>query len=484
MSKFFIHRPVFAWVLAIIMMIAGGLAIMQLPIAQYPTIAPPAVAISATYPGADAQTVQDTVTQVIEQNMNGIDNLMYMSSTSDSAGGVTITLTFKSGTDPDIAQVQVQNKLQLATPLLPQEVQQQGISVEKSSSSFLMVAGFISDNTSTTQDDISDYVASNVKDTISRLNGVGDVQLFGAQYAMRVWLDGNLLNKYNLTPVDVINQLQVQNDQIAAGQLGGTPALKGQQLNASIIAQTRLKDPAEFGKVTLRVNADGSVVHLKDVARIELGGENYNVVAKINGKPASGLGIKLATGANALDTAAAIKAKLAELQPYFPQGMKVVYPYDTTPFVKISIHEVVKTLFEAIILVFLVMYLFLQNIRATLSPPLRFRSSCSGPLPYWQCSVIHQYANDVWYGAGNRPSGRRCYRGGGKRRTRHGRREASPKKRRKNQCRKFRGRWSALPWCYRQCLSRWPSLAALRGRSIGNFLSPSSPPWRCPYWSR
>ncbi|HAG4036935.1 TPA: efflux RND transporter permease subunit [Salmonella enterica] len=370
MANFFIRRPIFAWVLAIILMMAGALAIMQLPVAQYPTIAPPAVSISATYPGADAQTVQDTVTQVIEQNMNGIDNLMYMSSTSDSAGSVTITLTFQSGTDPDIAQVQVQNKLQLATPLLPQEVQQQGISVEKSSSSFLMVAGFVSDNPNTTQDDISDYVASNIKDSISRLNGVGDVQLFGAQYAMRIWLDANLLNKYQLTPVDVINQLKVQNDQIAAGQLGGTPALPGQQLNASIIAQTRLKDPEEFGKVTLRVNTDGSVVHLKDVARIELGGENYNVVARINGKPASGLGIKLATGANALDTATAIKVKLAELQPFFPQGMKVVYPYDTTPFVKISIHEVVKTLFEAIILVFLVMYLFLQNIRATLIPTI------------------------------------------------------------------------------------------------------------------
>ncbi|EJA8506036.1 efflux RND transporter permease subunit [Salmonella enterica] len=370
MANFFIRRPIFAWVLVIILMMAGALAIMQLPVAQYPTIAPPAVSISATYPGADAQTVQDTVTQVIEQNMNGIDNLMYMSSTSDSAGSVTITLTFQSGTDPDIAQVQVQNKLQLATPLLPQEVQQQGISVEKSSSSFLMVAGFVSDNPNTTQDDISDYVASNIKDSISRLNGVGDVQLFGAQYAMRIWLDANLLNKYQLTPVDVINQLKVQNDQIAAGQLGGTPALPGQQLNASIIAQTRLKDPEEFGKVTLRVNTDGSVVHLKDVARIELGGENYNVVARINGKPASGLGIKLATGANALDTATAIKAKLAELQPFFPQGMKVVYPYDTTPFVKISIHEVVKTLFEAIILVFLVMYLFLQNIRATLIPTI------------------------------------------------------------------------------------------------------------------
>ncbi|ECI6114929.1 efflux RND transporter permease subunit [Salmonella enterica] len=370
MANFFIRRPIFAWVLAIILMMAGALAIMQLPVAQYPTIAPPAVSISATYPGADAQTVQDTVTQVIEQNMNGIDNLMYMSSTSDSAGSVTITLTFQSGTDPDIAQVQVQNKLQLATPLLPQEVQQQGISVEKSSSSFLMVAGFVSDNPNTTQDDISDYVASNIKDSISRLNGVGDVQLFGAQYAMRIWLDANLLNKYQLTPVDVINQLKVQNDQIAAGQLGGTPALPGQQLNASIIAQTRLKDPEEFGKVTLRVNTDGSVVHLKDVARIELGGENYNVVARINGKPASGLSIKLATGANVLDTATAIKAKLAELQPFFPQGMKVVYPYDTTPFVKISIHEVVKTLFEAIILVFLVMYLFLQNIRATLIPTI------------------------------------------------------------------------------------------------------------------
>jgi multidrug efflux pump len=370
MAKFFIERPIFAWVLAIILMIAGALAILQLPIAQYPTIAPPAVAVTATYPGADAQTVQDTVTQVIEQNMNGIDNLMYMSSTSDSAGGVTITLTFKSGTSPDIAQVQVQNKLQLAMPLLPQEVQQQGISVEKSSSSFLLVAGFISDNPSLTQDDISDYVASSIKDTISRTNGVGDVQLFGAQYAMRIWLNADALNKYQLNPGDVVNQLKMQNDQVAAGQLGGTPAVKNQQLNASIIAQTRLKDPAEFGKVTMKVNPDGSVVHLSDVARIELGGENYNTVAKINGQAAAGLGIKLATGANALDTAAGIKAKLASLQPYFPQGMKVVYPYDTTPFVKISIHEVVKTLFEAIILVFLVMYLFLQNLRATLIPTI------------------------------------------------------------------------------------------------------------------
>ena len=370
MSNFFIERPIFAWVLAIVLMIAGSLSIMHLPVAQYPTIAPPAVAVSATYPGADAQTVQDTVTQVIEQNMNGIDHLMYMSSTSDSAGGVTITLTFESGTDPDIAQVQVQNKLQLAMPLLPQEVQQQGISVEKASSSFLLVAGFLSDNPQLTQEDISDYVSSNVKDAIGRTAGVGDVQLFGAQFAMRIWLDQHAMNKYQLTTADVITQIKTQNNQIAAGQLGGTPSVPGQQLNASIIAQTRLTSPEAFGRITIRVNQDGSVVHLSDIARIELGGENYNMVTKINGQAATGLGIKLATGANALDTAAAIKTRLAELQSFFPQGMRVVYPYDTTPFVKISIHEVVKTLVEAVILVFLVMYLFLQNIRATLIPTI------------------------------------------------------------------------------------------------------------------
>src|SRR5476651_1987438 len=370
MAKFFIDRPIFAWVIAIIIMLAGGLAIISLPIAQYPTVAPPAIQLTATYPGADAQTVQDTVTQVIEQNMSGIDNMMYMSSTSDSSGTVQITLTFASGTDADIAQVQVQNKLQLATPLLPQEVQQQGISVEKSSSSFLMVAGFISNNGSMNQDDIADYVGSNIKDPISRTNGVGDVQLFGAQYAMRIWMDPNKLNNFQLTPVDVINAIKIQNNQIAAGQLGGTPPVPGQQLNSSIVAQTRLKSTDEFGKIILKVNTDGSQVRLKDVAKIELGGENYDVIARFNGQPASGLGIKLATGANALDTAASVKATLAKLQPFFPAGLEVVYPYDTTPFVKISIKEVGKTLFEAIVLVFLVMFLFLQNFRATLIPTI------------------------------------------------------------------------------------------------------------------
>ncbi len=370
MAKFFIDRPIFAWVIAIIIMLAGALSILKLPIEQYPNVAPVAIQISANYPGADAKTLQDSVTQVIEQNMNGIDGLMYMSSNSDSSGSLQLTLSFQSGTDADIAQVQVQNKLQLAMPLLPQEVQQQGIQVEKSSSSFLMVAGFVSEDGSMTQNDIADFVSSNIKDPISRTTGVGDTQLFGAQYAMRIWMDPHKLNNYQLTPVDVVNAISTQNAQVAAGQLGGTPPVKGQQLNASIIAQTRLTSTEEFGKILLKVNPDGSQVRLRDVATIELGGENYEIIARFNGQPASGLGIKLATGANALDTADAVKAELARLSPTFPAGLKVVYPYDTTPFVKISIFEVVKTLFEAIVLVFLVMYLFLQNFRATLIPTI------------------------------------------------------------------------------------------------------------------
>ncbi|MGD9423915.1 efflux RND transporter permease subunit [Pantoea sp. NSTU24] len=370
MAKFFIDRPIFAWVLAIIIMLVGALSILKLPIEQYPNVAPPAIEIQASYPGADAKTLQDSVTQVIEQNMNGIDGLMYMSSSSDSSGTLTLTLSFESGTDADIAQVQVQNKLQLATPLLPQEVQQQGIQVKKSSSSFLMVAGFISDDDNMTQNDISDYISSTIKDPLSRTKGVGDTQVFGAQYAMRIWMDPHKLNNYNLTPVDVISALNTQNTQVAAGQLGGTPPVPGQQLNASIIAQTRLTSTDEFGKILLKVNEDGSQVRLRDVAKIELGAENYEIIARYNGKPASGIGIKLATGANALDTANAVKAELAKMQSTFPAGMKVVYPYDTTPFVKISIFEVVKTLIEAIVLVFLVMYLFLQNFRATLIPTI------------------------------------------------------------------------------------------------------------------
>ena len=370
MAKFFIDRPIFAWVIAIMVMLTGTLAILKLPIAQYPTIAPPAVQITANYPGADAKTLQDTVTQVIEQNMNGIDKLLYMSSNSDSSGTVQITLTFDADANPDIAQVQVQNKLQLAMPLLPQEVQQQGVSVQKSSSSFLMVLGFISDDNNMTQQDIADFVGASIKDPISRVRGVGDTQLFGAQYAMRIWLDPDKLNNYQLTTSDVVSAIQVQNNQIAAGQLGGTPPVPGQKLNASIIAQTRLNSPEQFGNILLKVNQDGSQVRLNNVARIELGGESYSVIARYNGRPAAGLGIKLATGANALDSASAVKAEITKLQSTFPAGLKAVYPYDTTPFVKISIYEVVKTLLEAIVLVFVVMYLFLQNFRATLIPTI------------------------------------------------------------------------------------------------------------------
>ncbi|MCG8439722.1 MAG: efflux RND transporter permease subunit [Pseudomonadales bacterium] len=370
MARFFIDRPIFAWVIAIIMMMAGALAIYTLPIEQYPTVAPPEVSISGNYPGASAKTVEDSVTQVIEQQMNGIDNLMYMSSSSDSFGNAQISLTFAPGTDPDIAQVQVQNKLQLATPLLPQEVQQQGMQVTKSSDSFLMVVGFTSEDGSLTRADLADYVASNVQDPISRVAGVGQIQLFGSPYAMRIWLDPNKLNKYDLTPQDVTQTIQVQNNQVASGQLGGAPAVEGQQLNATIIAQTRLEDTEEFRNILLKVNPDGSQVFLEDVARVELAAQSYDIAGRYNGQPAAGLAINLATGANALDTAEALRARLAELEPFFPDKMQMVFPYDTTPFVSISIEEVVHTLFEAIILVFLVMYLFLQNFRATLIPTL------------------------------------------------------------------------------------------------------------------
>ena len=370
MVNFFIDRPIFAWLLAIVIMLAGGLAITTLPIAQYPTIAPPAIAISATYPGASADIVQSTVTQVIEQQLSGIDHLLYFGSESDADGSMTITLYFEQGTNPDIAQVQVQNKLQLATPLLPVEVQQQGLRVVKATRNFLLVIGFYSEDGSMSSEDVSDYIASHVQDPISRTQGVGDYQLFGTQYAMRIWVDPAKLNNYGLTPVDVNNALQVQNIQVPAGELGGLPSQKGQRLHATIVGPQRLTNADEFGRVLLKVNTDGSRVLLKDVARIGLGAESYSVHTEYNGRPAAGLAVKLATGANALDTAKAIHATMDGLAPFFPRGLKLIYPYDTTPFVRVSIDEVVKTLFEAIVLVFLVIYLFLQNFRATLIPTI------------------------------------------------------------------------------------------------------------------
>ncbi|KAF1053657.1 MAG: Multidrug efflux pump subunit AcrB [Burkholderia gladioli] len=370
MAKFFIDRPIFAWVIAIILMLAGVAAIFTLRIAQYPTIAPPSIQISATYPGASAKTVEDTVTQVIEQQMSGLDNFLYMSSTSDDSGTSTITLMFAAGTNPDIAQVQVQNKLSLATPILPQVVQQLGLKVTKSSSSFLLVLAFTSEDGSMNKYDLANYVASHVEDPVSRLNGVGTVTLFGSQYAMRIWLDPTKLTNYSLTPVDVTSAITAQNVQIAGGQIGGTPAVPGTVLQATITEQTLLQTPEQFGNILLKVNQDGSQVRLKDVAKLSLGGENYNFDTKYNGQPTAGLGIQLATNANALQTANAVRAKIDELSKYFPHGLTVKYPYDTTPFVKLSIEEVVKTLLEGIVLVFLVMYLFLQNLRATIIPTI------------------------------------------------------------------------------------------------------------------
>jgi len=370
MARFFIDRPIFAWVIALIIMLAGILSIRSLPVSQYPSIAPPTVVISANYPGASAKIVEDSVTQVIEQRMKGIDHLRYIASTSDSFGNASITLTFNAEADPDIAQVQVQNKLQGAMTLLPQEVQSQGVNVNKSSSGFLMVLGFISTDGSLDKGDIADYVGAHIQDPMSRVPGVGEIQIFGAQYAMRIWLDPLKLTQYNLTSLDVVSAIRAQNAQVSAGQLGGTPSLPGQELNATVSAQSRLQTPEQFRKIILKSDTSGANVFLGDVARVELGSESYAVESLYNGKPASGIAIKLATGANALDTAAAVRAKVEELRPFFPAGLDVVYPYDTTPFVDKSIEGVVHTLLEAIVLVFVIMYLFLQNFRATLIPTI------------------------------------------------------------------------------------------------------------------
>ncbi len=370
MARFFIDRPVFAWVIAIVIMLAGALSIFTLPVEQFPPVAPPTVSINATYPGASAQTVENSVTQVIEQQLRGIDNLRYFSATSEATGSVAITLTFEPKTNPDIAQVQVQNKLQAAMSMLPEEVQRQGITVSKSSASFLMVVGFYAPQGNLTQYEIEDYVNSKLSDPLSRVSGVGTITVFGQPYAMRVWLDPGKMHSFNIVASEVQAAIAAQNADVSSGQLGGTPAVAGQQLTATITAQSRLKTVDEFEKILLRVNKNGSQIRLKDVARIELGPQDYGMVSRYQGKPAAGLAISMAAGANALQTSAKLKQRLVELTEFMPKGMEVVYPYDTTPFVRVSILEVVKTLGEAILLVVLVMYLFLQNFRATLIPTI------------------------------------------------------------------------------------------------------------------
>ena len=370
LSRFFLERPVFAWVIAIILMVTGGLAIYSLPISQYPPIAPPSIAITSFYPGASAETVENSVTQIIEQKMTGFDKMLYLAATSDSSGSSRVELTFAPGTDPDLAWAQVQNKLQLAMASLPEVVQRAGIKVSKSTRNYLMIVGLISADGSLDGDDLRDYAQSNLEKVLSRVPGVGEVEVFGSQYAMRIWLNPDKLTAYQMTIQDVMAALRAYNVEVSAGQFGGAPAVDGQRLNAAIIVQSLLKTPAEFAAIPLRMNPDGSIVRIQDVGRAELGTDFYDVQVYYNGKPSAGLAVRQAAGANALETADRIRAKLNEMSEFFPAGMTAVYPYDTTPFVKVAIEEVVKTLLEAILLVFLVMYVFLGNMRATLIPTI------------------------------------------------------------------------------------------------------------------
>ena len=370
MAQFFIHRPIFAWVIALVIMLAGIITLTKMPVAQYPTISPPSVTISATYPGASAQTVENTVTQIIEQQMNGLDGLRYISSNSAGNGQASINLNFEQGIDPDIAQVQVQNKLQSATALLPEDVQRQGVKVTKSGASFMQVLAFYSPDGSLSAADIKDYVNSNISEPLSRVAGVGEVQVFGGSYAMRIWLDPAKMTSLQITPSDVATAINAQNSQVAVGQLGGAPSVQGQVLNATVNAQSMLQTPEQFRNIFLKNTASGAQVRLGDVARVELGSDNYQFDSKFNGKAAGGVAIKLATGANALDTAAAVEKRLSELRKNYPNGLKDQLAYDTTPFIKLSIESVVHTLIEAVVLVFIVMFLFLQNWRATIIPTL------------------------------------------------------------------------------------------------------------------
>lgn len=370
MSKFFIDRPIFAWVIAIVIMLAGTFAVLTLPVEQYPQIAPPSISISTAYPGASAEILENSVTQIIEQNLTGIDHLRYFSSSSDSSGQLGISLTFEPEADPDIAQVQVQNKVQSIKSLLPQEVQSVGLTVSKAAKSFLLLVAIYSEDGRMNEHEIGDYIKSNMAESVSRVQGVGVLTVFGQQHSMRIWLNPEKLHSYGLMPSDVKSAIWARNSDITPGQLGGTPSIEGQQLNATISAQSKLQTVADFEEILIKVNPDGSQVRLKDLARIELGVQSYDTAARYNGKYASGMAVSLATGANAIETGSRIKAKVHELESFMPSGLKVAYPYDTTPFVRLSITEVIKTLFEAVILVFFVMYLFLQNFRATLIPTI------------------------------------------------------------------------------------------------------------------
>ncbi|MDB5461841.1 MAG: hydrophobe/amphiphile efflux family protein [Phenylobacterium sp.] len=369
-SRIFIDRPVFAWVIALVIMLAGLGSIFTLPVEQYPDIAPPSVNIRASYPGASAEVLEASVTQIIEQQLIGIDGLIYFSSNSNSAGQVTVTVTFVKGTNPDIAQVQVQNKVQQALPRLPQEVQQQGLVVTKSNPDFLLITSIYDETDRATSADVSDYLVSNLQERIGRIPGVGDINVFGAQYAMRIWLDPYKLAGVKLVPGDVISAIQAQNTQVAAGQIGGLPSPAGQMLNATVTAHSRFTTPDQFRKIIVKTQTDGSKVLLQDVARVELGSENYTTLSRLNGHPGAGIAVSLAPGADALKTADLVRAEIVNQARSFPSGYKYAFPNDSTAFIKLSVQEVVITLLEAILLVVVVMFVFLQSWRATLIPAI------------------------------------------------------------------------------------------------------------------
>jgi len=366
MSKFFIERPIFAWVVAIVVMLVGALSIYSLPINQYPNIAPPAISVQVAYPGASAETTQNTVVQVIEQQLNGLDNLRYIESQSNSDGSATIIVTFNQGTDPDTAQVQVQNKVSLAESQLPTEVVNQGINIRKYQANFMLVVGLTSSNPNMSNGDLADLLVSKLQDPIARSNGVGDFIVLGSEYGMRIWLDPAKLYKYQLIPSDITTAITQQNVQVSSGKLAGLPTVQGARFSATIVGKTRLQSVEQFKNILLKVNTDGSQVHLRDVGGVDLGPQDYSISATFNGKPSVGIALRLASGGNVLDAINSVRATVKTIEPFLPDGVKVNFPYDTSPVVSASIHEVVKTLIEAIILVFLVMLLFLQNLRATL----------------------------------------------------------------------------------------------------------------------
>ena len=370
MSRVFIERPIFAWVLAIIVMLAGIGGISKLPIEQYPDIAPTTVNIRANYPGASAETVENSVTQILEQQLTGLDGLLYFSAGSTSTGSVNITATFEKGTDPDIAQVQVQNKVQQALSRLPAQVQQQGVRVTKSNPDFLLIVAVYDETDTRSNMDVSDYLSSNLQDPLSRVPGVGDINVFGAPAAMRIWLNPSRLAAFSLMPGDVISAISAQNAEIAAGQIGGLPQGSEQMLNATVTAQSKLQTPEQFRNIVVKSDSAGGSVRLGDVARVELGAESYNSDSHVNGHPGAGIAVSLAPGADALKTAEAVKAKVEQLAPSFPDGIKYAYANDSTDFIKLSIDEVVKTLIEAIVLVIIVMFVFLQSWRAVLVPAI------------------------------------------------------------------------------------------------------------------